>query len=353
MTTDVPAYLHGYEDRYAEDPRGAALEWFQDANYGLFLHYGLYSLLGEHEWVQEKKQIPPSEYAILQDYFTAENFDAEAIVELAQDAGMKYINLTTKHHEGFCLFDSDQTTFTSVEAPAGRDLVGELANACQDAGMGLFLYYSHGIDWRHPHAPNNEEWGHPARPEYDEKPGIYADAGHDLERYLEYVEAQIVELLEHYGPIAGIWLDLHSVPSRHPERLDLPDLYSTIREKQPQTLISYKYGITGTEDFLAPEHETEDEYDKPTEVCTTMIPGSEYADELELGSPVSWGYHAAAEGKHKNETEVWEALREANGNGHNLLLNTGPMPEGSIEPEDAAVFRAIGERIREDGYPTG
>jgi alpha-L-fucosidase len=349
-TNDIPSYLAGYEETHADDPREAAIEWFRDADYGLFMHYGLYSLLGNHEWVQYNEEIPPGEYALLQDYFTAENFDAGAIVDLAVDAGMDYVNLTSKHHEGFCLFDSDWTTYTSADAPAGRDLVGELAEACDDAGLGLFLYYSHGIDWRHPHAPNNDDWGTPARPDYDDRPGIYADAGHDLERYLDYAEAQIVELLENYGPIAGIWLDLHSVPDRHPERLHLEELYGTIRDRQPQTLISYKYGITGTEDFVAPEHEAEDgDPDKPTEICTTMIPSAEYGDEI----GVSWGYLAEAEGKHKDAGEVWDALAEATRNGHNLLLNTGPLPDGAIDPEDEAVFREVGARIREEGLPDG
>jgi alpha-L-fucosidase len=350
MTTDdIPSYLAGYEETYRDDPRKAALEWFEDADYGLFLHYGLYSLLGNHEWVQFNEEIPPGEYGVLQDYFTAENFDAEAIVDLAQDAGMEYVTLTSKHHEGFCLFDSDRTTFTAVEAPAGRDLVGELAEACQDAGLGLFLYYSHGVDWRHPHAPTNDEWGTPARPDYDERPGIYADAGHDLERYLDYAEAQITELLDDYGPIAGIWLDLHAVPDRHPERLHLEDLYATIRDRQPQTLVSYKYGITGTEDFVAPEHEAAGETEKPTEICTTMIPSAEYADEV----GVSWGHLEAARGKHKTAAEVWEALGEATRSGHNLLLNTGPLPDGAIDDEDAAVLREVGERIRDEGMPNG
>lgn len=356
MSTDrIPTYLTDYEETYRENPREAALEWFQEARYGLFMHYGLYSLLGNHEWVQYREQIPPAEYALLQDYFVAENFDARAIVELAQDAGMEYINLTSKHHEGFCLFDTAETAFNAVEAPCGRDLVGELAEACQDAGLGLFLYYSHGIDWRHPHAPNNREWGSPARPEYDEMPGIYAEEGHALARYLEYAEAQIVELLENYGPIAGIWLDLHSVPNRHPERLALEQLYDTIRECQPQTLISYKYGITGTEDFVAPEHEAgppnhEENWEppnKPTEVCTTMIPSADYADEI----GVSWGYLKEAEAKHKTAEEVWEALGRAGRHRHNLLLNTGPLPDGSIDPEDEAVLRTVGSRIRKEGFP--
>jgi alpha-L-fucosidase len=180
---------------------------------------------------------------------------------------------------------------------------------------------------------------------------MYADTGHGLERYLGFVESQICDLLANYGPIAGIWLDLYSVPNRQPDRLDLPDLYETIRDHQPQTLISYKYGITGTEDFLAPEHEAETDHEKPTEICTTMIPGEAHADDLDIYEDASWGYHAAAKGKHKTQEEVWEALRRANENGHNLLLNTGPMPDGSIDPDDEDVFRAVGERIRSEGYP--
>jgi len=346
--THVPAYLDGYEEEYETDPRSAALEWFEDANYGLFMHYGLYSLLGNHEWVQYNEGIPPGEYATLQDYFTAENFDAEAIVDLAQDAGMEYMNITTRHHDSFCLWDTDETTFNSVEAPAGRDLIGELTAACQDAGIGLFLYYSHGRDWRHPHAPNNDNWGGSARPEYDTTPGIYADEGHDLDRYLDFVEAQVLELLEDYGPIAGIWLDGWSVPRDDPDTFGLDELYARIRDAQPQTLVSYKWGLTGTEDFAAPEHEAIDEdLGKPGEICTTMIPAAEYEDEI----GVSWGYLAEAEGKHKDETEVWEALRAARANDYNFLLNTGPLPDGSIDAEDEAVMRAVGDRIREEGFP--
>jgi len=187
-----------------------------------------------------------------------------------------------------------------------------------------------------------------ARPEYEASPGIYADEGHDLERHLDYAETQIVELLENYGPIAGIWLDPQVVPNRHPERLHLEDLYETIHDCQPQTLVSYKYGITGTEDFVAPEHEATDEgVAKPTEICTTMIPAAEYEDEI----GVSWGYLAAADGKHKDPTEVRAALREAVGHGHNLLLDTGPRPDGSIDSEDEAVLREVGAWLREEGSP--
>lgn len=350
----LPPHLDGYEPTDDESLRDAALAWFDDATYGLFLHYGLYSLLGNHEWVQYDEAIPPGEYARLQEYFTAEGFDAEAIVELAQDAGMEYVNLTTKHHDGFCLFDTDQTTYQSTAAPAGRDPVGELAAACHDAGLGFFCYYSLGVDWAHPHAPNREEWGDPARPDYDEFPGGYADAGHDLSRYRDYVEAQCLELLE-YDP-AGIWLDpavFSTQPGKFgwdPEQFDLPELYETIRNERPGTLISFKTGVTGTEDFVAPELYYEshrEDVGKPGEVCACMLPSAEYEDEIRH----SWGYMKSAAGKHKTEAEVWDLLGETTANGYNLLLNTGPLPDGSLDPEDTEALRVVGERINDEGFP--
>lgn len=352
----VPSYLKDYSDHYEDDPRATALEWFDDAKYGLFLHYGLYSLLGNHEWVQYNEEIPPDEYALLQDSFTAENFDAERIVEFAQDAGMEYVNLTTKHHDGFCLFETDQTTFNSVEAPASRDLVGELADACRDAGLGLFLYYSVGIDWRHPHAHNREEWGEPARPAYDDRPGCYADNGHDLDLYRDFVEKQVTELLTQYGDIAGIWFDpgvFSALPDKQgwdPEPFDFPALYDRIRELQPQTLISYKDGVTGTEDIVAPElyyDNAGEDFGKPGEMCACMLPSAEYEDEIGH----SWGYMKSAEGKHKTVDEVWELLEEAQAVDYNLLLNTGPLPDGSLDAEDTAVLRDVGRRLEREGFP--
>lgn len=365
----VPSYLSEYADQYREDPRATAREWFSEAEYGLFLHYGLYSLLGEHEWVQYLSDIPPEEYALLQDHFTAEEFDANRIAAFADECGMSYITLTTRHCESFCLFDTDQTMFNSVEAPAGRDLVAELAEACRDRGLGLFLYYIHGFDWRHPHAPDRGTWGDPVRPDYDETPRMYADDGHDLRQYEEFMSAQISELLTDYGPIAGIWLDPTSVPQRDTERFadafDLAGLYETIRELQPQTLVSYKQGVTGTEDFVTTEHEPlERDLEKPGEVCTTMIPGEEYRDEIgyiwgygnhtegaDKHVATSWGYAKRAEGMHKTPDEVWELLKTARRNDYNLLINTGLRPDGSIDPEDERALLEVGDRLADEGFP--
>lgn len=351
MTT--PNYLRGYEELYATDPRQAALAWFKQARYGLFLHYGLYSLTGRHEWVQLREKIPVGEYEKLADRFTAQRFDADAIADFAAESGMRYINLTTRHHDSFCLFETSETRFHSLNTPCGRDLVGELAAACDRKGLGFCLYYSHGRDWRHPHAPNNDKWGGNARPEYDPPDPTYVyGAAHDLQKYLDFMTAQVTELLTRYGPIASIWLDGIATPlSGDADAFACQELYDHIHRLQPQVLVSYKQGLTGTEDYFAPEHtipgdgadawktgKIDRRSDRTIEVCTTMSPGS-------------WGYKKDEAGRHLNADQVWEKLREACVGNTNLLLNTGPLPDGSLDREDVNVLTQVGARIRREGYP--
>jgi len=353
-----PRYLADYADLYASDPRAAALAWFRDARFGLFIHYGLYSLLGRHEWVQLNEKIPVAEYAKLAEQFTAEKFDANFYADLAVDAGMKYINLTTRHHECFCLFETQQTDFNSVQAPnCGRDLVAELAEACDKRGLGLCLYYSHGRDWKHPHAPNNDQYGCWARPEYDPPDPTYATGGsHDLQRYVDFMSAQITELLTNYGPIASVWLDgigvcifpqdengnnvenydPRTVPGGEPFQVQA--LYDLIHELQPQCLVSYKQGYLHTEDYYAPERNAVPAKGKTVEVCETMM-------------PESWGHDSQYNDQHKSADEVWALLESAAGKNANLLLNTGPIGDGSIFPADEQALRAVGERIRTQGFP--
>ncbi|MCF6177165.1 MAG: alpha-L-fucosidase [Victivallaceae bacterium] len=346
----IPSYLKGYEEVYADNPRQAALDWFSQAGYGLFLHYGLYSLVGRHEWVQLYEKIPVSEYATLSQEFTAVNFDAEKIARFAVECGMRYINITTRHHDSFCLFKTAQTDFNSLNAPCGRDLVAELAVACEKHNLGLCLYYSHGRDWRHPHAPNNDNWGGSARPEYIPPEVTYAYGDeHNLQRYLDFMQAQITELLTQYGPVAAIWLDGVGVPlSGDSAKFHCQDLYDHIHRLQPQVLVSYKQGVTGTEDFFAPEHSLpgsdtdarlrgQISENKLIEICTTMCRGG------------SWGYKKNECGNHLYEEEVWSKLMAAAGSDCNLLLNSAPLPDGSLDPEDVVVLRKVGRRLRTEG----
>ncbi|HOX57665.1 MAG TPA: alpha-L-fucosidase [Candidatus Paceibacterota bacterium] len=350
----LPSYLKGYKRLYRGDPRGAARQWFRDARFGLFLHYGLYSLESRHEWLQFREKIPVAQYARLKDRFTAEKFDAGAITDLALAARMRYVNITTRHHDSFCLFATKQTDFNSVNSPARRDLIGELAEACQKKGLGLCLYYSHGRDWRHPHAPNNDRWGGSARPGYaPPEPSYATGAEHDLRKYVDFMTAQITELLTNYGPIAAIWLDGIGTPLSDKTKTPCPqpprqpgnapefrcqELYDLIHRLQPQVLVSYKQGLLGSEDFFAPEHKAVAfGGDKPMEICSTLQEGS-------------WGYHEQK--RHVTTDEAWAKLAAARAARANLLLNTGPLPDGSIPPQHARVLRAIGERIRRSGFPS-
>ncbi len=329
-----PPYLRGFEKEYGSNPRQAAIDWFRQARFGLFMHYGLYSLLGRHEWEQFRSLTPVAEYAKLKDRFAAGKFDPAFITSLAVDAGMKYVNITTRHHDSFCLFRTKYTDFSSVNSPARRDLVGELAASCVKKKLGLCLYYSHGRDWRHPHAPNNDEWGGSARPKYPSPEPSYAyGAKHDLQKYLDFMTGQITELLTNYGPIAAIWLDGIAVPlSGDRTKFRCQELYDHIHSLQPQVLVSYKQGLLGTEDFFAPERKgIPNTSGKPLEICDTL-------------QEKAWGY--SREARHRGPDEVMEMLRAARSQNANLLLNTGPLPDGSIHPGDIATLRETGRRLR-------
>ncbi len=339
----LPRYLDSCPSTpAAPNPRAANIEWFREARYGLFLHFGLYSLLGRHEWVQQREQIRPGDYAELAHAFKAEAFDAEAIADFAVACGMRYINITTRHHDGFCLWPSRETSFHVGNSACGRDLVGELAAACEARRLGLFLYYSHGRDWKHPHAPNNDAWGGAARPEYQPAEPTYAvGAAHDLNYYVEFMSRQITELLTDYPTVAGIWLDGIAVPLSPKDEngevrkgfdprtdgdaFECQALYDHIHALSPHALVSYKQGYLGTEDFFAPEHKAynrfgEETEGKPTEVCTTSGGG--------------WGYTAGHE--YFSVEELMQQLEAARTTGHNLLMNVGPLPNGALpqQPRD-------------------
>ena len=169
------------------------------------------------------------------------------------------------------------------------------------------------------------------RPKYDPPEPSYATgSAHNLQIYLDFMQAQITELLTNYGPVAAIWLDGVAVPNNGDKaKFKSQELYDYIHSVQPQVLVSYKQGLLGTEDFQAPEHQAVEQANKPMEICTTMCSGPG-------GKGVSWGYLAEG-GHHKNEEEVWQALTAARESGCNLLLNTGPLPDGSLDEKDVPV----------------
>ena len=341
----VPAYLQAFKEHYKENPREANLKWFKDARFGMFIHYGLYSQLGKGEWVQLRDTIPLDEYAKLKDSFTASGFDADFIVQLAKKAGMKYITITSKHHDGFCLFRTEETDFNSVNAPAGRDLMAEMTEACEKEGLGLFLYYSYAADWKHPWFYSREAGWPNARPAYKLKPEEYKyEKPEDFRKYVDYVHAQLTEMLTQYPTIAGIWFDPIMGYYANPDVFPIDETYALIRKLSPHALISFKQGANGDEDFMAPERgggaRVGSQYpvaqkayelnkDKPKEVCNTMQP---HLPGVHGGA--TWGYNKAIDGHHLKVNDVKIMLGDALLNNYNLLLNIGPLPDGSVHPED-------------------
>ena len=349
----VPRYLSNYKSLYKDDPRAANKQWFEDAHFGLFIHYGLYSQLGKGEWVQFRDTIPVHEYAQLKDAFTAQGFNAKRIVALARRAGMKYITITSKHHEGFCLFDTKETDYNSVNSPAKRDLIGELAIACEKAGLGLFLYYSYAADWHHPYFYAAVLNGF-SRPFYLEKqPEYQYEKPEDFRHYITYVHAQLRELLTQYPTIAGIWFDPIKGVYNRPELFPIEDTYKLIRQLSPHALISFKQGANGEEDFMAPERggNTRVSVDNPLaqqvyvlnqdklkEVCNTM---QKHVKNIQ---GENWGYNKGLDGHHLKVLEVRALLNESYEKHYNLLLNIGPLGDGSVHPEDVYTLSNLNKK---------
>lgn len=350
----VPNYLRGYEDLYSRDPREAAISWFRDAKFGLFMHFGVYSIIGMGEWVQLTQKIPVAEYAKLKSRFRAERFDAETIADMAVAAGMKYITMTARHHDSFCLFRTTQTDFNSLDAPSGRDLAGELVRACDKRGLGVFLYYSYGLDWKHPYFYSREaattgpvKWNS-ARPDYSlPQPEYLFKQDSDFRHYIDFAHAQLKEIMTQYQPLAGVWLDPIMGYYARPDLFPIEETYRIIRSFQPHTLISFKQGANGDEDFTAPERNPrvhqqggevariawEKNQGKPIEICDTL-------------QPRAWGYDMRNAGDHKDPGYVMQMLEHADSVNANLLLNTGPLWDGSIDPVDEKTLLGVGRRLQ-------
>ena len=347
----IPPYLQDYKKEYPGNPRQANLDWFKNAKYGMFIHYGLYSILAKGEWVQLRDTIPVAEYGKLKDAFTAEKFNADEITDIALKAGMKYITITSKHHDGFCLFETKETDFNSLNSAAKRDLIRELYDACEEKRLGLFLYYSYAADWHHPYFYSRDHGWTNARPAYqEEQPEYKFEKDEDFAIYVEYVHAQLKEILTRYPDIAGIWFDPIMGFYNRPDLFPIDSTYALVRRLSPHALISFKQGANGDEDFVAPERsggaKVGQQFDiaqkvyelninKPREICNTLQPNA-------------WGYNSANDGKHKTAEDIINLLKEAEKTGSNLLLNVGPKGDGSFPAEDILSLTEAGKLLYEN-----
>ena len=314
--------------------RLAAREWYRDAKFGLFIHWGVYSLLGNGEWVMQNRGIRVPEYEWLASTFNPSRFDAEEWVLLAKAAGMRYITITSRHHDGFSMFGSRVSRYNIVDwTPFRRDPLKELAEACRRHGLKLFFYYSQ-LDWHHPDYWPRGETGR-ASGRADE--GVW-------DRYLDFMDAQLEELLTGYGPLGGIWFDGMWDKPQAPWRLDRT--YGLIHRLQPSALI-------------VPNHHKAPLPGEDVQTFEQDLPGANTAgfNTSEIGSlPLetsltmnnSWGFNVT-DRSFKSVTQLIHYLVRAAGFGANLLLNVGPRPDGTIQPEAAERLRDLGRWMDQFG----
>jgi alpha-L-fucosidase len=313
-----------------------ARQWFDEAKFGLFIHWGVYSVLGDGEWVMNQQNISINEYEKLPSFFNPTKYNAEAWVKMAKNAGMKYICITTRHHDGFSMFDSKATDYTIVKkTPYQKDIIKDLADACKKEGIKLFFYYSL-LDW------HNDDYF----PRGDTGNGIAGRNNGDWDNYIAFMKAQLTELLTNYGEIGGIWFDGNWDKKSADWHYD--EIYELIHNLQPQCLIGNNHheAIKPGEDFQMFEKdlpgkatqgfasEPGDIGDLPKEVCET-INGS-------------WGFNLK-DRNHKSDKELIQYVIKAAGYGSNLLLNVGPMPNGEIQLEHVESLATIGKWLKING----
>jgi alpha-L-fucosidase len=324
------------QSQYTPAPENLkAREWFQDAKFGLFIHWGVYSVLGDGEWVMNQQRIPIADYEKLPAFFNPQRFDAAEWVALAKAAGMKYITITSKHHDGFAMYDSTVSDYDIVErTPYKKDVLKALAEECRKQGIKLFFYYSQ-LDWHHPdYYPRGQTGQTSGRP----------DKG-DWDRYIDYMNAQLTELLTGYGEIGGIWFDGWWDRPEANWRLD--ETYALIHRLQPQALVGanhHRKPFDG-EDFQMfekdlPGHNTAG-FSAEAEIGTLPL---EMCDTING----AWGFNLQ-DRRHKSARDLVHLLVKGAGYNANFLLNVGPMPDGRIQAEHQARLREIGQWLQVHG----
>ena len=311
-------------------------EWFQDAKFGLFIHWGVYSILGDGEWVMNQQKIPIRQYQKLPAFFNPTDFNPAEWVAMVKKAGMKYITITSKHHDGFAMYDSKVSNYDIIDStPYKKDVLKMLKEECDKQGVKLFFYYSQ-LDWRHldyfPLGRTGQEYT--GRPESG-----------NWKSYIDYMNTQLSELLTNYGEVGGIWFD--GMWDKKDENWHLDETYSLIHKLQPGTLVGSNHHLDpiAGEDFQMFERDLPGENtmgfnqtgtisELPLEMCETMNG--------------SWGFNLQDQ-KYKSSQKLIQTMVKAAGYGANFLLNTGPMPNGKIQPENIDTLMVMGQWLEKYG----
>jgi alpha-L-fucosidase len=314
--------------------RLAARQWFQDAKFGMFIHWGVYSQLIQGEWVMQDRSIQVPQYEWLASAFNPVKFNARDWVSLARAAGMRYITITARHHDGFSMFATRANRYNIMDwTPYARDPLKELAEECRRQGLRLFFYYSQ-LDWHHPdYFPRGRTGLATGRPESG-----------DWNRYLDFMAAQLTELLSNYGPLGGIWFD--GMWDKPNAEWRLSQTYALIHRLQPAALI-------------IPNHHKAPLPGEDVQTFEQDLPGGNTAGfnttevgalplETSLTMNRSWGFNIT-DRNFKSTRELIGYLVRAAGSGANLLLNIGPRPDGTIQPEFSERLQELGRWLQTHG----
>ena len=328
------------ETREQKDRR---MKWWREARFGMFIHWGLYAIpAGEWngqtnygEWIRNEAKIPLAEYEKLQARFNPTAFDARAWARMAKDAGMKYLVITSKHHDGFCLFDTKQTTWSVMHTPFGRDIIRELSNACREEGI-VFCCYHSIMDWHHPDYLPRREWEETTRP--------VGDA--DYDRFNGYLLSQVRELMTNYGGLGVLWFDGEWEKTWTHERG--VSLYRYCRGLYPDLIINNRVdtGREGMEGFSKHEGRVGDFHTPEQTVPAHGLPGQDWESCVTMNN--HWGYNSHDK-NFKSTRDLIRMLVDIASKGGNFLLNVGPMADGRFPPESVQRLEEIGAWMKVNG----
>ncbi len=326
----------------AKVDRDARMKWWREARFGLFIHWGLYSVpAGEWngktdygEWIRNSAHIPLTQYDDFVHRFNPVKFNARQWVRMAKNAGMKYIVITSKHHDGFCMFDSRYTEFNIMNTPFHRDALKELAAACREEGLKICFYYSI-MDWHHPDYLPRREWE-------TDRPA----EGASYERYVQYLKNQLKELLTNYGDIGVLWFDGEWESTWNHEYGN--EIYNYVRTLEPDCIINNRVGAgrTGMEGFNQ-EGEFAGDFGTPEqEIPATGLPDVDWETCMTMND--HWGYNKA-DNNFKSSKELIRMLVDIASKGGNFLLNVGPTSEGLFPPLSVDRLNDIGAWMKSNG----
>ncbi|MDR1372141.1 MAG: alpha-L-fucosidase [Dysgonamonadaceae bacterium] len=333
--------------RETREQKAKRMAWWTHDRFGMFIHWGLYSLPSRHEWVQHYERMTAAEYSRYFENFNPDLYTPREWAKIAKAAGMKYVVVGTKHHEGFCMFDSKYTDFKITNTSYSKDIIRELVDAFRAEGLRIGFYYSL-IDWHHPDFPY--DWMHPECPhleggtmmQIDTAATEKANETRNIKKYQQYIKNQLTELMTNYGQIDELFLDFSYYEKGH-KQWDSEGLLKLVRKYQPQIIVDDRMDLNNTTwgwDFTTPEQTMPDKWETrknpkigleervPWETCQTFSG--------------SWGYHRE-ETSWKSNRQMISMLIEVVSKGGNLLLNVGPTSRGLIDDRAHASLKSMAE----------